>query len=70
MKPNLLYKISLILFGVSFAALVAAMIFHAVQGDGSDIAVVIAIVSAVVAFVGIILALLSSRMKADKEEKE
>lgn len=70
MKPNLLYKISLILFGVSFAVLVTAMIIQAIRGESSRAIVAVAIPSAAVAFVGIILALLSSRMKADKEETE
>lgn len=70
MKPNILYKISLIIFGVSFLALVAAMIFHAVQGDGSDSAVIIAIVSAATAFVGIVLACLSSKIRNEKNETD
>ncbi|MCH5298928.1 MAG: hypothetical protein J1E96_04105 [Ruminococcus sp.] len=68
MKPNLLYKISLILFGASTVALVAAMIIQAIRGENSRAIVAVAIASAVVAFVGIILALLSSKISNNKDE--
>lgn len=70
MKPNLLYKISLVLFGVSTVALIAAMIIHAIRGDRSSAVVITAIASAAVAFIGIILACLSTKIKNDKNETD
>ena len=66
-KHSLLFKLAFILFCVSFAVLVTAMILHAVGGDESDAAVAAAIISVGISGLGLLFACIKLR---DKNEEE
>lgn len=58
---KLTQKIGLAVFAASLISLIVSMIFHAVQGDESDPAVIIAIISAVLSLISIILVCMKGR---------
>ena len=67
-KGKLLFLISIILFILAFILLIVSMIFHAVQGNESVLSTVLAVFSALFAFIGLALALISGKFK-EKEVK-
>lgn len=67
-KSFVLFIIALVLFGLSFSSLIAAMIVHAVKGDGAVAASIVAGCSAAAAFLGIIFVCLSGRKNGEKNE--
>ena len=67
-RRNLLFKAACILFLVSAALLIAAMILHAVFLSDSDIAAAFAIAAAAAASAGILTACLSKEKKEEGVE--
>lgn len=65
-------KILSILFAVllvsAFALLITAMIFHAVEGNNSDAAVVLAIICAALSLTGLVILIIKGKGKGEKNE--
>ncbi|MCH5304024.1 MAG: hypothetical protein J1E41_04095 [Ruminococcus sp.] len=69
-KNKILFFISAALFIFAFLLLIVAMMFHAVEGNNSILAIAAAITSALSAFVGFVIVLLSGRFRGREDRNE